>query len=65
LIVETMIVKKEGKCEIMEQLVSCTATDTCFEIGICCQFISAQFRFRANCASAMAITTPVGGRVYR
>ena len=64
LIVAAMIVKKGGKCGTMERLVRCAATDTCFEIGIDRQFIAAQFRFRANCASAIA-AAPVGGRVHR
>ena len=62
--VAAMIVKKGGKCGTMDRLVSCTATDTCFEIGVDRQFIVAQFRFRANCASAIA-AAPVGGRVHR
>jgi hypothetical protein len=62
--VAAMIVKKGGKWETMERLVRYAAADTCFEIGIDLQFIAAQFRFRANCASAIA-AAPVGGRVHR
>lgn len=65
LVFEVMIVKKEVKRGMMERLVSCAMTDTYLEIGISCQFIAAQFRFRANCASAMTIALPVGDRVHR